>query len=72
MVCQRLRYSDLYEIFFACAYITCTKVWEQVQQRTVISFRSTNEFKGAYRGSSKKSDKICVARWDYAIHYTQI
>ena len=24
--------------------------------------------KGACRGSSKKSEKICVARWDYAIH----
>ena len=23
---------------------------------------------GANRGSSKKSEKICVARWDYAIH----
>ena len=25
-------------------------------------------FKGACRGSSKKSEKICVARWDYATH----
>ena len=23
---------------------------------------------GIYRGSSKKSEKICVARWDYATH----
>ena len=25
-------------------------------------------FQGIYRGSSKKSEKICVARWDYATH----
>ena len=24
--------------------------------------------KGAHRGSSKKSEKICVARWDHAIY----
>ena len=24
--------------------------------------------KGTHRGSFKKSEKICVARWDYAIH----
>ena len=26
------------------------------------------QIKGAHRGSSKKSEKICVARWDYAIY----
>ena len=33
-----------------------------------IKTRNVSCIKGAHRGSSKKSEKICVARWDYAIY----
>ena len=33
-----------------------------------MSTSTSAKGKGTYRGSSKKSEKICVARWDYAIH----
>ena len=45
--------------------------WYSLMLMMGISLFVTNFFKsfqGTYRGYSKKLEKICVARWDYAIH----
>ena len=50
------------ENFNTCTYITSVYAIFSC----VILGCGPLTFQGIYRGSSKKSEKICVARWDYA------
>ena len=47
---------------------TIEKIIDEKEELQCIVHELQGELKGTYRGSSKKLEKIYVARWDYAIH----